>query len=219
MAMSREHADRIPVAVFAKAPIPGYAKTRLIPRLGADNTAKLQGLLIERALHAALAADIGPVSLWCTPDSRHEFFRALAAPLRISLHEQTGYSLGARMRNAFDALTIGTSALLIGTDCAVLEPEHLTRCAKCLNDGADAVFVPVEDGGYIAVGLKQNIPALFDDIPWGTPGVMATTEARARAAGANIEKLAPLWDIDRPADFDRALRCGALQPSYFSMSA
>ncbi|MBL8419518.1 MAG: glycosyltransferase, partial [Dechloromonas sp.] len=69
--MNAERGTRIGLAILAKAPVPGLAKTRLIPHLGADGAAALQRWLLERIVTTALAADIGPVSLWCTPDIGH----------------------------------------------------------------------------------------------------------------------------------------------------
>ena len=71
--------DRVGIAVFAKAPIEGLAKTRLIPYLGASGAADLQRAMIEDTLAKALTSNVGPVSLWCAPDCRHELFAALAA--------------------------------------------------------------------------------------------------------------------------------------------
>ena len=70
--------DAVAVAVFAKAPVAGYAKTRLIPRLGAEGAAALQNVLIDRAVATALAARIGPVALWCAPDAKHPCFQEAA---------------------------------------------------------------------------------------------------------------------------------------------
>ena len=64
-----------PVAILAKAPIPGFAKTRLIPLLGADGAARLQERLLERALATAVEAKLGPVTLWCAPDAESPFFQ------------------------------------------------------------------------------------------------------------------------------------------------
>ena len=57
------------VVVMAKAPVPGYAKTRLIPALGADGAAALALWLLDRTVAAALAARLGPVELCCAPDT------------------------------------------------------------------------------------------------------------------------------------------------------
>src|SRR5947207_748638 len=69
---------RTPIAVFARAPVAGKVKTRLIPRLGAERAAALQHALIGHTLRTALAADVGPVSLWCAPDCEHPAFIAFA---------------------------------------------------------------------------------------------------------------------------------------------
>jgi glycosyltransferase A (GT-A) superfamily protein (DUF2064 family) len=41
--MSRAMAERTAIAVLAKAPVPGLTKIRLVPALGADEAAVLQG--------------------------------------------------------------------------------------------------------------------------------------------------------------------------------
>ena len=91
------------VAVLAKAPIPGYAKTRLIPLLGPEGAARLQGRLIERALATAVAAGIGPVTLWCAPDAEHPFFQRAPGARGVALAAQPDGDLGARMLAAFEA--------------------------------------------------------------------------------------------------------------------
>jgi hypothetical protein len=72
-----------------------------------------------------------------------------------------------------------------------------------LIDGADAVFQPAEDGGYVLVGLRQPQPALFHGMSWSTDQVMAETRARARETGLRVHELDTLWDVDRPQDLAR----------------
>ncbi len=205
--MSREP---VAIAIFAKAPIAGFAKTRLTPRLGPAGAAVLQESLIERAVSMACSAGTGPVSLWCAPETDHPLFCDLARRFSIALHRQTGDDLGERMRNAFHVLTRESPALLIGTDCVVLDAAQLIHSAQALRNGYDAVFLPVEDGGYILVGLRDSAPALFRDIPWNTRAVMAETRQRAASLGLRVAEPAILWDLDRPEDYDRAIALGAL---------
>ena len=65
-----ERYANVGVAILAKAPLAGFAKTRLIPRLGAEGAAALQRWLLQRTVATALSAGIGPVTLWCAPDYR-----------------------------------------------------------------------------------------------------------------------------------------------------
>lgn len=198
------------VAIFAKAPIAGLAKTRLIPSLGADGAAKVQSLLIERAVICAKSANLGAVSLWCMPDCSHSFFEEIAEKHSVALHAQTGENLGARMENAFSLLKDSMPVLLMGTDCVAMEAKLLKRCAESLWEGHDAVFLPVEDGGYILIGLRRPVPVLFRDIPWATSRVMSETRKRTEELGLRTEEPAVLWDIDNPEDYARARSSGAL---------
>lgn len=192
------------IAVFAKAPVPGYANTRLAPLLGVEGAAALQAALIERTVATALAARLGPVSLCCAPDRDYPLFARLAAAHGVGLFDQQGPDLGARMAAAFDTLA-PPPLLLVGTDCPALTPEHLRDCAAALARGDDAVFLPVEDGGYVLVGLKRPCSELFAGIAWGTGRVMAETRARLLASGLSWSEPAVLWDIDEPRDYDRYL--------------
>jgi rSAM/selenodomain-associated transferase 1 len=201
------------IAIFAKAPLAGFAKTRLIPLLGPDGAAALQAQLIARAVAVARAAKLGPVSLWCTPDMAHESFGTIAADCGVELFKQPPGDLGDKMGHAFKVLCQNGAVLLMGTDCVVIGPDHLRECAESLRRGADAVFLPVEDGGYILVGLNQPSPEIFRGIPWNTPGVMPVTRERAANAGLRIAEPATLWDIDRPKDYHRAAREGLLPAS------
>ncbi|MCK6432348.1 MAG: TIGR04282 family arsenosugar biosynthesis glycosyltransferase [Burkholderiaceae bacterium] len=193
----------VQVAVLAKAPIAGLAKTRLIPALGAAGAARLQRRLTRQAILTAQAAGLGPVTLWCTPDARHRFFRALNEASGVPCLVQASGDLGDRMHTAFRLHCTLGPLLLIGTDCPPLTPAHLRRAARALCTGLDAVFHPAEDGGYAMVGLRAPQATLFTGMRWSTDAVMADTRARARDAGLTWCELETLWDLDEPADLAR----------------
>ena len=136
-------------------------------------------------------------------------FDALAQKFCIPLVPQHGEDLGARMLAAFAQLCRAGDALLIGTDCPALTPQALCEAAHGLADH-DASFVPVEDGGYVAVGLRRALPALFRDIEWGSGRVMAQTRDRLRAANFRWHECRASWDVDRPEDFERLRASGVL---------
>ncbi len=196
------------VAVVAKAPVPGFAKTRLIPRLGAGGAAALQARLTERAVATALAAGIGPVTLWCAPDTGHPAFVALAERHRVDLRAQPEGDIGRRMLAAFEAAT--GPLVLIGTDCPVLRPDDLRAAHAAIRAGADAAFSPAEDGGYGLIAAARALPVMFEGIPWSTGEVMAATRARAAAAALSIALLDPVWDVDVPEDYDRLVTSGLM---------
>ncbi|HSQ72223.1 MAG TPA: TIGR04282 family arsenosugar biosynthesis glycosyltransferase [Rubrivivax sp.] len=187
--------------VFAKAPVAGQAKTRLMPALGAAGAAELAARLLERAVAAGMSAGFDVVELCAAPDASHPTFGRLAARhAGLQLSVQGDGDLGARMHRALTRRLVDCGrVLLIGTDAPALDAAALRTAAQALA-GHDAVFVPALDGGYALVGLSRPQPDLFTGMPWSTPRVMAETRERARRAGLRWAELPAVADIDEPAD-------------------
>lgn len=188
------------VIVFAKAPVPGLAKTRLSPALGQIGAAALAGRMLRHALAEATAADVGPVELCAAPDAAHPALQAAAAEHGASLTEQGPGGLGLRMHRALGrTLMRHGRALLIGTDAPALDAAVLRRAASALQDH-DAVFVPALDGGYALVGQRRADPRWFSNMTWSHDRVMEDTRERLRTAGVRWTELPPVADIDEPGD-------------------
>ncbi|PSL16724.1 hypothetical protein CLV44_101122 [Marinobacterium halophilum] len=190
----------VALAIMAKAPVPGFCKTRLMPALGAEGAARLQAWLLQHSLAVARASGLRPLQLWAAPDIEHPLFQALARPGDVRLQAQFGHDLGMRMLYVFTRAQ--GPLLLIGTDCPPLTPALLLECAACL-ETHDAVFLPAEDGGYALIGLQQPQPELFVGIDWSTERVMAQTRERLTALGLRWQEPAVVWDLDRPEDLQR----------------
>jgi len=194
----------VAVAVMAKAPIPGLAKTRLIPAIGVHAAAVLQERLTERTVATALAANIGPVTLWCAPDPSHPTFRDLVTRTAVTLKRQPAGDLGARMLAVM--ATANRPVLVIGTDCPAFTAEHLRAAANALRERADVVLIPAEDGGYVLIGARSAHFELFTGIAWGSATVLAETQARISALCLTSVDLTPLWDVDTESDLARLER-------------
>jgi rSAM/selenodomain-associated transferase 1 len=199
--MSRADPEPVAIAVLAKAPVAGFAKTRLVGALGPEGAAALQARLTARAVETAVQANVGPVTLWAAPDETHPTFQMLAAHFCVALARQPAGDLGARMLAAMQA--VDGPVLVIGTDCPALYPDHLRGAADLLRRGIDVVLVPVEDGGYALIGARAPQPELLSDMVWSTAGVMAETRARLARLGLTWREPVRLWDIDVPADLER----------------
>ena len=186
------------VIVFARAPIAGAVKTRLIPRLGAERAARLHMRLIAAAVRTARGARCGAVELHAT--SRHRYFETL----QVKVDLQRGRDLGGRMYHALHtALRRHSTALLIGSDCPALEPDDLRRAARSLQGGVDVVLLPAEDGGYALIGARRIAPAVFAGVRWGSADVLARTVSNLTRARLEFRLLRTVWDVDRPEDLAR----------------
>jgi rSAM/selenodomain-associated transferase 1 len=190
------------LVIFAKAPIAGQVKTRLSPSLTEDEAATLHGSFILDTLERTKAAAGKfklPIDrfLACAPSSSHVFFRIMEARHGVTLLDQEGDDLGARMHHAFTVLFAQgyRRVCLVGTDVPSLPLTHYRDAVEALTRH-DLVIGPARDGGYYLIGLTRPRPELFVDIPWSSDRVLALTQAKASAAGLKTALL-PIWsDVD-----------------------
>ncbi|MDZ4729533.1 MAG: TIGR04282 family arsenosugar biosynthesis glycosyltransferase [Xanthomonadales bacterium] len=188
------------LVIFAKAPLPGQVKTRLIPALGAAGAARLAERLLFNTIAKALAADIGPVELCVSPAPENAVWQALELPAELFWSDQGEGNLGERMARVVQRVVAsGESVLLIGTDCPALDAAQLRDAAHALST-TDAAIAPAADGGYVALGLNRFHPHVFDDIAWSAETVATTTLARLHEIGYRVHVLPVQHDIDRPED-------------------
>lgn len=197
------------VLIFAKSPLPGEVKTRLIPALGEQGATQLYSRLLRRQLEWIATSTPYAMELWAAPDVTHPLFQELAERYRLSLFPQRGEDLGARMGYAAqEALERYRRLLLLGIDCPALTPGHLRQAFQWLEQGADAVLGPAEDGGYVVLGLNRWHPDLFSGHAWGSGSVAASTRQALRKLGWQWRELPQLWDLDRPDDLSRLAPLG-----------
>ncbi|HYJ31887.1 MAG TPA: TIGR04282 family arsenosugar biosynthesis glycosyltransferase [Candidatus Binatia bacterium] len=204
--------SRDAVALFAKAPRPGSVKTRLSPPLSPDEAAAVARACLEATLRRFPAAV--PASWTLFLDGALEPWLArLAADRGVAVASQGGGDLGARLARAFRALHDGGArrAVAIGADSPTLDPARIGEGLARL-DGADAVLGPARDGGYYLIGIRPGREALFEGIPWSTPGVAEATRRRAAASGWTMAELPEWYDVDDAGDLLRAAEDAAECP-------
>lgn len=194
------------IAVLARAPVPGSAKTRLIPRLGAAGAAALQAHLLEATLAKAHRVADAAVRLWVAGP-----LEALPAAARAEVcAPQQGDDLGARMAHAIRVgLREAKQVAVIGTDAPALTADDIAAAFAALATH-DVALVPADDGGYVLLATARDVPQLFADIAWGSAQVLDATIARAAQAGLSLARLPARPDLDTPEDYTRARAAGWL---------
>jgi uncharacterized protein len=204
--MSR--APVIPVCVFAKPPVPGQVKTRLIPALGEHASA---------ALASAMFTDV-----WRTVSSC-----PAARPILATVSEgvfpctipgeavwlQGDGDLGARIERILArALADAPAAIAVGADSPLLTTAHLAQTMDALRVH-DAVIGRCEDGGFYLLGMRRCPPGLFSDLPWSCAATAAALECRLHQFGFSVCELEPLFDVDVPEDLARLRSALEMQSS------
>lgn len=191
------------LVIFAKWPRTGHVKRRLTREVGRAGSSVLARAFLADTL--ALAARTRPDELivaYAPPSARAQF----AAQARgATLVPQPRASFGDRLRAALAAgVRRGDEVVLIGSDSPTLAPVTVGAAFARLENGAECVVGPSEDGGYYLIGCRRRVPGtLFDAIPWSTNRVFAATAARASAAGIRLDVLRPWYDVDDSTGLER----------------
>ncbi|QXC59644.1 DUF2064 domain-containing protein [Aquihabitans sp. G128] len=179
--------------IVAKQPLPGRAKTRLIPAYGADGAAALAAAALADTFAAAAAcrADRVVVSFDGDPTG--------IVPAAFEVVPQVHGDLAVRLAGAWaDAAGPG---LQIGMDTPQLTAADLDGAFDALEvPGTDAVLGPAADGGWWAIGFHRCPPGVFAGIPTSRSDTGPRQLARLRSLGLTTTLLPTVTDVDEPAD-------------------
>ena len=178
------------LSIFARLPVPGQVKTRLIPALGEEGAARLYARLL--ALTVDVARESGLDFELRVTGGEIGAFQGLFGK-DVPVVDQGDGDLGARM------VRVEAPALLIGSDCPGITAPLLRAAAGALEDRR-VVLGPANDGGYYLIGYREPVPFLFENMEWSTPKVLPETLSRLAARGHGPAILPELADIDTAED-------------------
>ncbi|HOO55581.1 MAG TPA: TIGR04282 family arsenosugar biosynthesis glycosyltransferase [bacterium] len=193
--------DRL-LIVFAKYPMPGEVKSRLGTYIGRKAACEIYRAFIDTTIEKISEKKRFDIRINFTPDTpeAREYFEHRYT--HVPCDPQRGVDIGRRMSVSFDkAFGLGYDQVcIIGTDIPDVPVAHLENAFDLLDEN-DLVLGDAADGGYYLIGQKENEPALFDGVEWGSAFVYESALKKAREMGlkcASMEK----W---RDADNDAAL--------------
>lgn len=207
---------RFCLLLVAKAPVPGFAKTRLCPPATPEQAAGIAAAALLDTLDAATGIENAAVVVAMTGD--------LGAATRGSDHgdalrrttviAQRGWNFGARLANAHtDAASLhaGLPVLQIGMDTPQVTAGLLAAAIEPVLSGRrDSVLGPAEDGGWWALGLAEPRHAqALAGVPMSREDTGKRTLRALQAAGLDPGTLPALSDVDTMAD---ACRVAAEHP-------
>ena len=187
------------IQIFAKPPLAGKVKTRLIPDIGEQSATAVYHYCLQSNLEMLEQSGF-EFQIWLTEQSDHEVFK------QQPIHPQQGNDIGKRMYHALSTgLKQGAQdgiqqVILIGSDCLEITPKVLNRVVDKLHQH-DLVFIPALDGGYVLIAARKTIDSrLFDGIEWSSDRVLIDSLHIAMDLGISTAVLNPLRDIDHVQD-------------------
>lgn len=207
--MPNHHQPREEVIIFTRYPEPGKVKTRLVPFLGAEKTARMHRELTEHIIRQILPL----CEMRCIQISLHYTggsFQQMKNWLKhnfLFLEQQKGdigIKMAAAIQSSWDRGI--DRSVVIGTDVPLMEASILAQALDYLMTN-DVVLGPAYDGGYYLIGVnhdlsQKQISSLFRDISWGSAEVFQQTLHKAEEHGLRIATLKKLHDIDRVEDLE-----------------
>ncbi len=185
------------IQLFAKQPVQGEVKTRLIPQIGEYNATAVYRYCLQYNLSMTQQTPYDR-QIWLNRMNDDEIFA------QQPCHLQQGKDLGEKMYNALSfGLGMYSKTILIGSDCLELTPEILAEVDTKLSDN-NLVIVPALDGGYVLIAVSQPIASdIFTDISWSTDSVLKQTLTKCMQHKIKTFILDPLRDIDHAEDLKR----------------
>jgi rSAM/selenodomain-associated transferase 1 len=200
---NKNHGTSRALILFAKAPVVGKVKTRLIPALGEEGALRLYQKLLAHQI-SLIKEYAGAVSeLHVTSDPSHPEFNNFHGNILMQL----GTDLGERMHHALEhSFSTYNSTVLIGSDCPGIDKAYLDSAFSALDEGFDAVLGPAVDGGYVLIGLRSGVAErsaeLFRNVSWGTDTVLEQTRSLLQSNHLLWKELPVMQDIDEPSDLE-----------------
>jgi uncharacterized protein len=188
-----------------KAPRPGEVKTRLAISIGAERATRVYRALVEHQL-AQIPASWRIAIHFAPLDAEDEMRTWLGSlsPRAIEFIPQPSGDLGVRLISAMDhGFASGADLVFfLGGDCPGTTCSYLEEAEVALTQ-TDMVIARALDGGYVLLGLRKPVAALFEEIPWSSEAVFDATLRQAHAAGLAYQCLSPLEDIDDFESYQR----------------
>jgi uncharacterized protein len=193
------------VGIMAKAPLPGQAKTRLIPVLGADRAARLQQQMLLDTIDLTTAAlqGHGTISIVCpTAADRAALQSLVPAEVGIVAHERGDLMRGLDFGLSYHLDQGYEQVVLLDGDSPTLPAQYLRSAFDQLTGDA-VVLGPTLDGGYYLIGACRPRPALFEWEHLDSARICRQTLELAEALGARVALLRPWYDVDTAEDLER----------------
>ena len=182
--------------IFAKSPIPGEVKTRLIPYITPTEAAELYKAFIADIICNTHKLKCEQVTIAYTPSNAEATFHSICGR-SVNYLPQKGNNLGERMKNAFKrSFDKGFKrTVIIGTDSPTLPLSYIRDAFDALKE-VPVTIGPTFDGGYYLIGLSEQNDAIFDGVDWSTSRVFSQTLTRIQAIHKQLCVLPPWYDVD-----------------------
>ncbi|MFQ5965635.1 MAG: TIGR04282 family arsenosugar biosynthesis glycosyltransferase [Candidatus Scalinduaceae bacterium] len=190
------------LVMFAKNPIPGKVKTRLVPSITPVEAAELYKAFIVDIANSICKLNCRRITIAYTLGNAEKSLRKIVGR-SVGFMPQKGRNLGERMKNAFkQSFAKGLKrVVIVGSDSPTLPISYIEKAFNVLKK-VPIVIGPTFDGGYYLIGLSELDDAIFNGIKWSTSSVFDQTIKRMKSINKKLFVLPPWYDVDTSEDLE-----------------
>jgi rSAM/selenodomain-associated transferase 1 len=192
------------IIVFAKAPRPGFVKTRL--GLEPTAAASLYTEFVRSTLKTIWPLR-GEAELELSLDLPCVSWSEFSIPRTL----QVEGDLGVRLYSALEhGLAAGhPKVMILGSDSPTLPADHIRSLLTC---NADVSLGPTLDGGYYGIVCRKIHRTMFDGVQWSTSSSLQDTIRALEHCGL-LHAIGPEWfDVDTPKDLRQLAEVSSCGP-------
>jgi len=193
--------------VFAKAPVKGMVKTRLMENtpLNEESILLLYRSFLEDILGVAGRSCAEKIILNFTPSDMADEMRALTDEVlkgkSFELLPQSGDNFHERITSSFEyAKSVGsTSTVMIGSDSPTLKTSLIDSAFSILERDGGSVLGPSGEGGIYLIAIDPMLELNYDEIFFGGAELINFSRA-VEIKGAHLTLLEEVTDVDIASD-------------------
>ena len=197
--------------IFARAPIRGQVKTRLMADtpLGESHILALYEAFLKDTLLLASRTGAHSIAVHYTPPDAENLMRETVASLglgarnerRFTYTPQQGETFTARVASAFkhEARMGGQWLVMIGSDAPLIRPEVVDEAFRFVHDNTGMALGPSGEGGLYLIGLPAGAPMDFAGV-FTQGSELENLHQIARSMNMPLRILPETLDVDVGAD-------------------
>ena len=187
------------VILFAKLPILGLAKTRIAKSVGKKRAFEIYKELL--GVTSEILEGFDYYVFYAGGDSS-----SLIEPYfhnALDFIKQSNGDLGVKLKASFNLIYSKgyKNIVCVGSDSPYVTSFDISNSITFLEEGADVVLGPADDGGYYLVGCKENSLNIFDVDSWSSSDLMNDTLKIITACNLSAKLLESKSDIDTIEDY------------------
>ena len=199
------------MGIVIKTPRNGFSKTRLCPPFSLEEAADASRCFLKdtSATIETLSSEdsfVVGVAVYTPVGSEDELGPLLPSGFKMMAQRETDF--GSRLTGAIqDLFSVGFGAVcLINSDSPTLPLPYLREMASLMKEPKDRVVIGASsDGGYYAIGMRNEHPILFEEITWNTDRVYEQTIDKIKEIDLSPVALPAWYDVDDKFTLHRLL--------------